>query len=379
MGYYRNERYRRVNPNKRIVDLMLHLQAAQDEFMAGNTDAMIEIEKQVVPQKSIVLRESQVKAEVFNKYNYAVYDRGDRSGNACFTIKNPNHRLYHKDVIAVRAPIYNEDKNAVPQYTMVYVDRCTINSINNQQIRVDKAGYARIGNKFLHRVAVNYKYVHHKNGIRTDDYLDNLEASDAFLNTQDRLGTPFGLAGIKRNPNLDPTVNKKSTKLLSYTTNKITYGSYHEYIIAAINKYLVDAQVYGRTYHDLDDATLRRIAMYSIKYTGLNANYLYELYQLFLRIVDCKDNVRAMLGELYGWVPYFENHSKQGILMIDDGAFMRSYGYQNMFFVDSILKDRNGFRRTTFDDACNFVYNRKGRIVYRDSKGLTAEECAQLN
>lgn len=340
-----------------------HLDAAQMAMINGNNEHMVQLESVVIPMERVVLTKEQIAAEVFNSDNYERITGKNLPISECYIINNKKHRLYHLDVIAIKAPVYNKD-NRASQYKMVYVDRCIIPSLRNKNITVNKDGYAMVGRTALHNVVTSCVYVHHRNCIRTDDYLANLEASSAFLNSQDKLNTNLGLAGICKNSNLIPEQGKVSKKIFQYTTRSQIYSKHEEYIIAAINKYLVDLYTYGETYHNLDNFMLNRIAAYTVKYTGLYASHAYFLYKVFLEILDCRNSLEQMLIVLnkYG-IPVRNDHSKCGMYMIDNNMFMEQCRNNNLF-----IFYQNGKSNGTYKEAYNSYYGRKGRILTAEIK-----------
>ena len=255
------------------------------------------------------LTEAQKEAELFNERNYREID-GCAGKNRYFDIINENHRLYGKNIIMVLTSKENG-------YKMFYIDRKDFDCIGtikiygrtyNRDIRdlkwvVRTDGY--VATKFkgkmvlLHNFLTGLDTVDHRNGIRCDDYIDNLRRASAWSNTQNKANTTFGVAGV----GLNYTGNKLFKYRCQYGRTLVFSGNYNEFLFAALNKAISD-RILDRARDEFTDREKLRIAQYSVKFTGLNAKIAKELYDAFIDISTGGDilEIMGVLKKKYGIV-----------------------------------------------------------------------------
>lgn len=334
------------------------LGTAQTAANAGDMSLMYEIENRVVPKNRVILTPEQLIAEEFNDKNYQLLTVGK---NKFYTIINPLHRLYHLDVVSclVEEPYKDCNGSIRIKNRLFYIDREVVGFIRGKSCKFDKNGYPLASSKLLHQTITAYKYVHHKNFIRHDDYLANLESSDAFLNSQDKVTTSLGLANIDKNPNF----RTGTIKLLCVKRDSKSYVTCSEYLIAAINKYLIDICIHNETYHNLDDFKLNQVAQYTTKLTALRADVAYQLYMVFLQVLDCRNDYNSMLTVLANHnIPLKKFDNYQGMILIDNDKLMERFKKQGLFCFSNCATGKD------LGDICKKFYNHKGDVLIREIK-----------
>ena len=178
--------------------------------------------------------------------------------------------------------------------------------MNKYSVYLDAHGYVRCEKGAVHNLITNYRYVHHVNGIKTDDYLGNLEASNSYYNAQDKLNTSFGISGIS-----------KGTNIMRTDTTKMFLGS----MLFFLAKYIADAGRYSKTYYQ-DDFNLNIISQYILKYTGLRYDIAQEFFKIFVEVNNCIGEYNSIINVLKKYNLPLNSNNKYGVSLIDEDVLL---------------------------------------------------------
>lgn len=243
-----------------------------------------------IPNNRIILSEAQKRAEELRYTNYCKIAGPSFSGdkkakNDYYLICNENHRLYGKGVVMGITSKKSGKKVAVPFY--INTDLLKDPNITNNEWYLNAGGYVVcIGSTTaLHNYITGYHYVHHINGVKTDNYAENLVESNCYLNSQDKLNNSYGISGISVGYNMNKT---NGTGTLWRVTCGDENKGYSEYLMAAANKYLWHMQAYGEAYK-LDNFNQSKLILNAIKYTGLRYDVAMALVELIIKLSYCRN------------------------------------------------------------------------------------------
>lgn len=220
-----------------------------DEMVAAGEMNILDIYKKT----SETLME-RIKAEEFNEENYhleyrAKIDKYDFRNNV-YTIKNPKHRLYGKNVVAV---LIRSCKKGIQK--MVYINNNIqlLRKVLAYAVTIDACGYYHTRkegvfksvNDYLHRAVYRFYFgekveasveqIDHDNQHKEDNYIENLKPSNARWNTQNKAYKPYGIAGIKLYTGIIGDSD------LTFTTNfgskdmRVTGSNFVEYLFAVMD------------------------------------------------------------------------------------------------------------------------------------------------
>lgn len=273
-----------------------------------------------INRNRVVLTPAQKEAEEFNERNYKEIKPENIIGSAknrYFIIINPNHRLFGRYIIMGLTSSHAGAKKVVP----FYIDFVALQLVNKYSVYLDAHGYVRCEKGAVHNLITNYRYVHHVNGIKTDDYLGNLEASNSYYNAQDKLNTSFGISGISKGTNIMRT---DTTKMFRLAVDGTNLGNYAEYCVVIINKYIADAGRYSKTYYQ-DDFNLNIISQYILKYTGLRYDIAQEFFKIFVEVNNCIGEYNSIINVLKKYNLPLNSNNKYGVSLIDEDVLLERF------------------------------------------------------
>lgn len=285
----------------------------------------------IIPNNRVILSETQKKAEELNYTNYCKvvgpsFSGDKRAKNDYYIICNDNHRLFGKGVVMGMTSDRRERKS-VPFY--INADLLKDPAITNNEWYLNANGYVMGvgGTSALHNYITGYHFVHHINGIRTDNYAENLAESNQYLNTQDKINNSFGISGVSVGYNMNKT---NGTSTLWRVTCDDDNKGFSEYIIAVANKYLWHMQVYGEAYA-LDSFNQSKFILNAVKYTGLRYDVAMGLVELVIKLSYSRNIYDMQILITQAGLPLtYEMNSN--LCLIDEKKYLRYYRENKMAY-----------------------------------------------
>lgn len=291
-----------------------------------------------IPNNRIILSEAQKRAEELRSNNYSKIADPSFSGekyakNSYYIICNQNHRLYGKGVVMGLTSKKNGKKVAVPFY--INADLLKDPAITRNEWYLNANGYVVSSLSALHNYVSGYAYVHHINGLKTDNYAENLVESNSYLNSQDKLNNSYGISGISVGYNMNKT---NGTGTLWRVTCGDENKGYSEYLMAVANKYLWHMQTFQEAYA-LDSFNQSKFILNAVKYTGLRYDVAMRLAELVIKISHSRNIYDMQILTTQAGLPL--TYSVNNMFLIDEKKFLKycrenKMAYDRTYYVQQL-------------------------------------------